>query len=63
MEDLDWRVSGVCESGACIEVARLGEYVVIRNTNHPNGPFSIFTKDEWLQFLAGAKLGHFDEVA
>jgi predicted secreted Zn-dependent protease len=63
MGDLDWRVSRVCENGACVEVARHGEFVLIRNTNHPEGPISVFTMDEWRHFLAGAKLGDFDEVA
>jgi predicted secreted Zn-dependent protease len=62
-EDLEWRVSRVCENGACVQVARLDEFVLIRNTNDPEGPVSVFTKDEWRQFLAGAKLGDFDEMA
>ena len=61
--DLDWRVSRTCDTGACIKVARSGEFVIIGNTNNPEGPFSKFTVDEWRQFLAGAKLGDFDGIA
>jgi predicted secreted Zn-dependent protease len=61
--DLDWRVSRTCDTGACIKVARSGEFVIIGNTNNPEGPFSKFTADEWRQFLAGAKLGDFDGIA
>ncbi len=60
--DLDWRVSRTCDTGACIKVARRGDFVIIGNTNKPEGPFSEFTVDEWLQFLAGAKLGDFDGI-
>jgi len=61
--DLEWRVSRTCDAGACIKVARQGEAVLIGNTNNPDGPFGEFTVAEWRQFLAGAKLGDFDEIA
>lgn len=61
--DLDWHVSRTCESGACVKVARRGEFVLIGNTNSPDGPFSEFTADEWRQFLAGVRLGDFDGIA
>ena len=61
--DLDWYVSRTCENGACVKVARRGEFVLIGNTNSPDGPFSEFTVDEWRQFLAGVRLGDFDGVA
>jgi hypothetical protein len=58
-----WRISRTCDSGACVGVARRGEYVLIGNTNDPDASISKFTLDEWRQFLAGAKLGDFDEIA
>jgi predicted secreted Zn-dependent protease len=61
--DLQWRVSRTCESGACVGVARRGEYVFISNTSDPVSPISKFTTDEWRHFLAGVKLGDFDGVA
>ena len=60
---LDWRVSRTCESGACVAVARNGESILIGNSNDPNASVSVFTIDEWREFLAGAKLGHFDGIA
>jgi hypothetical protein len=60
--DLDWRVSRTCESGACVAVARSGESIFIGNSSQPNAPVSVFTTDEWREFLAGAKLGHFDGI-
>ena len=59
---LDWRVSRTCESGACVAVARSGESILIRNSSQPNDPVSAFTTDEWREFLAGVKLGHFDGI-
>jgi hypothetical protein len=61
--DIVWRVSRTCESGACVRVARRGETVLIGNTNSPEGLVSEFTMDEWRHFLAGAKLGDFDEIS
>lgn len=61
--DLDWFISSRCEGGQCIKVARVGEVVVIANTNDPEGYVSEFSTDEWRQFVAGVKLGDFDGIA
>jgi hypothetical protein len=61
--DLDWSISSTCDGGQCIRVAREGKFVMIGNTNNPEGPVSRFTVDEWRHFLAGAKLGDFDGIA
>ena len=60
---LDWRISRTCESGACVAVARSGESVLIGNSNVSGKQPLSFTTDEWREFLAGAKLGHFDGIA
>ena len=60
--DLDWRVSRTCDGGACVMVARQGDRVVFGNTRHPNGPVYTYTRAEWNAFLAGAKLGDFDDL-
>ncbi len=52
----------MCDAGTCVGVARQGEFVVIGNTGDPGGPISKFTVDEWNAFLAGAKLGDFDDL-
>lgn len=59
---LDWRISKTCEGGACVGVVRKGEVIMIGNTSTPEGPVSTFTKEEWRQFLAGAKRGDFDSL-
>lgn len=61
--DLDWHISRTCETGACVKVARRGEFVLIGNTNSPEGPVSEFTTDEWQHFLSGVKMGDFDGIA
>lgn len=58
----DWRVSRTCESGAGVAVARNGESILISNSSQPDAPVSVFTTDEWREFLAGVKLGHFDGI-
>ena len=60
--NLNWVISRTCEGGQCIMVARKGDGVVVGNTNNPDGPAGEFTADEWRQFVAGVKLGDFDEI-
>jgi predicted secreted Zn-dependent protease len=58
---ITWRVSSTCDSGACVMVAGHGDYVLVGNTSQPSGPINRYTKGEWREFLAGAKLGDFDD--
>ena len=59
----DWHVSRMCDSGACVGVARQGEFVLIGNTSSPEAPVSRFTSQEWSAFVAAVKLGDFDDLA
>jgi hypothetical protein len=61
--NLDWHVSQTCDGGACVRVARYGESVVFGDPSQPDGPVFSFTVAEWKVFLAGVKLGDFDDVA
>jgi hypothetical protein len=61
-EGLHWRTSRTCEGGACVGVARQGEFIIVGNTANPEAPVSRFTAQEWTAFLAGAKLGDFDDL-
>jgi len=61
--DIAWRVSRTCESGACVMVARQGDSVLLGNTSQPDGPVYTYTRAEWREFLAGAKMGDFDDLA
>jgi uncharacterized protein DUF397 len=62
-EDLEWRVSRTCDTGACIKVARKGESVMIGSTVSSADLVIGFTAEEWRHFVAGVKLGDFDEIA
>jgi predicted secreted Zn-dependent protease len=59
---LSWHVARSCESGACVGVAQQGDAILIRNTNNPEEPVSRFTLQEWKSFVAGIKLGDFDDL-
>jgi hypothetical protein len=61
--DFDWRISSLCDSGACVGVARQGESVLVGNTSDAEVPVSRFTRQEWRAFVAGVKLGEFDDLA
>jgi hypothetical protein len=43
-------------------VARTGDTVVLGNTMTPEGPTYAYTRAEWIEFVAGVKLGDFDET-
>jgi len=61
-ERVNWRVARACDSGGCVGVARQGEVILIGNTTNPEGPVSRFTAQEWNSFVAGVKLGDFDDI-
>jgi hypothetical protein len=59
-EDLTWRVSRTCDGGACVMVARDGEFVLFGNTGKPSGPKLSFSRAEVAAFAAAIKRGEFD---
>jgi hypothetical protein len=61
--NFNWRITSQCESGGCVGVARDQEFVVIGNSSSPEAPVSRFTRQEWRAFIAGVKLGDFDDIA
>ncbi len=58
-EDLRWRRSSACEAGACLEMARSDDVVLIRRSDAPETILRI-SVPEWIAFLAGTKAGDFD---
>lgn len=58
-----WRISSTCESSSCVMVARDGDSVLVANSGDPDGPVNVYSRAEWREFLAGAKLGEFDDFA
>ena len=61
-EGLTWRVSRTCDGGACVMVARDGEFVLVGSTAQPDGPKLSFTRAEAAEFAAAVKRGEFDEL-
>ncbi len=58
---INWQRSAKCDSeAACVEVSFTGGEVLIRSSNHPDGPYIAFSTNEWRYFLAGAKANEFD---
>jgi hypothetical protein len=54
-------VSSACSSGACVEVARLGQdRIAVRDSKSADQPPHIFTDSEWVAFVQGVKAGEFD---
>jgi hypothetical protein len=64
LPELAWQKSRRSNpSGNCVEMAALpGGGVAVRNSRHPDGPALIYTRDEILAFLRGAKEGDFDNL-
>ena len=61
--DLMFRRSSAClpnPSPSCVEVSTGGGEIVVRDSKDPSGGTLVFTKDEWLAFVAGVKKGEFD---
>jgi hypothetical protein len=44
-------------NGSCVEVADLGEYVVVRDSKDKAGPKLVFNRDVWRVFVEGIKTG------
>lgn len=50
-------------SGNCVELAALpGGGVAVRNSRFPSGPALVYTHEEMVAFIGGAKDGDFDAL-
>ncbi|MET8147349.1 DUF397 domain-containing protein [Actinoplanes sp. NPDC049668] len=58
-EDAGWRKSSRCGNTTCVEVAKVGDHYLIRDSKNPDGNSLQFTEDEWLAFEAGVRAGEF----
>jgi len=61
--DLEWRRSTRCADAACVEVARAGSLVAVRDAKAPERAPLEYTAREWAAFIAGVKAGEFDDFA
>lgn len=54
-----WQRSRSCASGACVEVARVGDHYLVRDSKKPDVPPLSFTAEEWQRFAEGIVAGDF----
>ena len=54
-----WLRSRRCESGSCVEVAKVGDQIAMRDSKDPNSPILLFTGAEWDAFVEGVQAGDF----
>ncbi|MDG9706434.1 DUF397 domain-containing protein [Streptomyces sp. DH37] len=63
IEGAAWRKSRRSSMGNCVELAPLPDgAVAVRNSRHPEGPALVYTREEMVAFLRGAKEGEFDDM-
>jgi uncharacterized protein DUF397 len=55
MADLHWTKG--CGDSACVEVARSGDEVVVRNSGDPGGPSLSISRARFEAFIADIKAG------
>jgi hypothetical protein len=55
----DWRRSTYCSSGGCVEVAREGQDIVVRNSTDGDNVVA-FAPDAWTDFVQAIRDGEFD---
>ncbi|MEU4622489.1 DUF397 domain-containing protein [Actinoplanes sp. NPDC023801] len=58
-EVLQWRRSGRCSTGTCVEVARVGDRLLVRDSKDLDIAPLRFTEEQWESFLTGVKAGTF----
>jgi hypothetical protein len=59
-ERTDWQRSSFCANGACVEVARTDDRVLMRDSKDPEGTSISATTAEWAAFVERARTGEFD---
>jgi uncharacterized protein DUF397 len=50
-----WRRSPRCASATCIEVAKVADRFLIRDSKSPDGGTLVFTREEWEAFIEAIK--------
>ncbi|MFI5494378.1 DUF397 domain-containing protein [Actinoplanes sp. NPDC051859] len=55
-----WRKSSKCANSTCVEVARVEDGYLIRDSKQPDLPALSFSAIQWQDFRAGMLAGEFD---
>jgi hypothetical protein len=56
---VNWRKSSRCGSSTCVEVAKVGEDYLVRDSKNPQSAPLTFTPAEWDAFVKGVKADEF----
>jgi hypothetical protein len=56
---IKWHKSSRCGSGACVEVAKVDDEYLVRDSKNPESEPLTFTPAEWSAFVEGVALGEF----
>jgi len=59
VESPNWLKSSRCSGGNCVEVAKVADGFLIRDSKNPEAAPLSFTPDEWNAFVAGVNAGEF----
>jgi predicted secreted Zn-dependent protease len=59
MSSPEWRRGSKCSAGTCVEVAKVNDQYLIRDSKNPEMAAHSFTEAEWLAFVAGVKADEF----
>lgn len=54
-----WVKSSRCTSGTCVEVAKVADQYLVRDSKRPEVAPLAFTRDEWNAFVQGVNAGEF----
>jgi len=54
-----WRKSSRCGSNTCVEVAKVGDEYLVRDSKNPQNGALAFTPAEWVAFVEGVKADEF----
>lgn len=57
-----WRRGTRCESGACVEVATVGEAVLVRSSANPVRVSIALSRGQWQEFTGRVKVGALDRL-
>jgi hypothetical protein len=58
--ELVWQCGRSCDGGMCVEIARLSDAIMMRDSMYPDGTILTVSRDEWRRFVVGIKAGDFD---
>jgi hypothetical protein len=59
INSVKWHKSTRCGSNACVEVAKVNDEYLVRDSKNPEVAPLSFTTDEWTAFVEGVAAGEF----